>query len=251
MMWAPLLIFLTFTTLLSGAIAALPPLNLEKDTKDHHGNPVGADEKSYSSNLKLTEPTCMTSFTDDNLVWLVKKAYEDMLEKYPKDHPKEDSLAGAPGAMVVFAPGGENKIYLGSSVKGVLTCPEEYFVSKHIIDWFNKCGPHRTDGSCGEFNTLQGYFDGNPAPECRVPGDSRIVAWVNGRLAPPCSKDDYGKGCRDLLEHFALRAITSATEGINPTTGTEPVETLKWVGKNEKNTNEWVTVVKAKGKRKC
>ena len=250
-MWVPCLGFLTLTTLLSGAIAVVPCLNIEKDLKDHWGNDIKPRVRSYSSNLALTEPTCIASFTDDHLIWLAAKGYEDMLAKYRVDHPRENRV---PGAMALFAPEGERKIYLGSSVKGVVDSPQDFFVHEKLLEWFHRCGPHRTDGSCGEFSVLQSYFDTHRAPDCTIPPNSRIVAWVNGKLRPPCSDDANGVGCRKLVNDFQLKAIEPTTNGITKIgTGNHarypgtPPEGLQFVGRNDRNTREGAQEVMSRG----
>ena len=209
---------------------------------------MDAAVRSYSSNLALTDPTCMASFTDDHLIWLAAKGYEDMLAKYKVDYPNEDKV---PGAMVVFAPVGENKVYLGSSVRGVTAAPEKWFVHPVVISWFQSCEvPHRTCGSCGEFSVLQSYFDTHETPDCMPPPQSRIVAWVHGRLVAPCPDGAEGIGCETLVKDFKLTAIKPDTPGIKADKKGIAPDGFTFVGANDRNKKEWVTV-KKKGKRKC
>ena len=211
-MLVPFLRFLTLATLLS-RVAASICLGVERDTFNTQGDAIGKNNLvSYGSVLTLNNPSAQ-AVTDGNLVWLSKKGHEEMVSVWSDQYPGKDTQ-NAPYAMIVFAPGTGNKIFLGSSIKN-LKNPKQFYTQEVLKKFLEEC-EHRTGGKCGEFNAVQAFLDMG-GKDCAIPANSRMVAWLGGNVAPPCVADKEDQvGCRELLARLNIRDIAVGVQPSEP-----------------------------------
>ena len=211
-MLVPFLRFLTLATLLSQALAAEICLGVERDTVNNKGGTIGKNNLvSYGSVLTLSNPS-VQAVTDGNLVWLSKKGHAEMMAAYTAQFPAKNSV-NAPYAMIVFAPGSGNRIYLGSSIKNAKGA-EQFYTQEVLVQFLADC-EHRTRGKCGEFNTLQTFFD-IEGSTCSIPAGSRLVAWLGDKVGPPCAGEDGKVGCEDFLRKLNIRDIKVEVQPSEP-----------------------------------
>ena len=240
MMWAPFLRFLTLATLLSQVLATC--LGVTRDLFDNKGAAIPNDQTSlmsYSSMLALDTPTTVEGATDGNLIWLAKTGYDEMVNAYKIIETKKLKGFSAPSAMVVLAPGGTSTIFLGSSLRNIGGDKNGFYGDGTVGKYLKRCledkQEHKADGKCGEFNTLQEFFDRN-GPNKPLPPNSRIVAWVKTAqkegVTPPCWTDKPERsGCRELLADVGKGNIKAIEGGA-------PIEPTGWkyVSSNGRNT---------------
>lgn len=149
--------------------------------------------------------------------------------------PGTPDASGHPAAFVVFAPGDGKKIFLASSLKNVGGEQNLFWGAGTLTTYLQNCitqvGVHRADGKCGEFNTLQEFYDSN-TDGCAIPPGSRMVAWIKtpkqeaGSVRPPCEGPPNQRpgalprsGCKEMFDSIGkgnLRAIESG-EPTEPT----------------------------------
>ena len=224
-MLVPFLRFLTLATLLSQALAAEICLGVERDTVNNKGGTIGKNNLvSYGSVLTLSNPS-VQAVTDENLAWLSMKGHAEMVAAWTTQYEGRDPK-GAPTAMIVFAPGTGNKIFLGSSIKN-LKNPKQFYTREVLIQFLEDC-EHRTGGRCGEFNTVQAFLD-EGGSDCEIPANSRMVAWVAGKVAPACVADKEGQvGCKEFLAKLGIRDIQPGVQLSEPSDWT-------FVSSNQRN----------------
>jgi hypothetical protein len=210
--------FLTLVGLISEALAIIDCVGIELDI-----NPKFKGLESYSSVLALESQVTTRSVTDGELVYLAKKGYTEMVERYQTKHGSEAGIDPLPGAMIVLAPQDSTMIYFGSSIK--MHKGTDVYTKGKLKEYLDDC-IHRYNGGCGEFNVLQAFFDSNPEGS---PAGARVVAWVRrdkepnvkiASLSPPCLPKGGKTGCQELVAKFCLVAIDNANPDVPGWSGT-------------------------------
>ena len=118
-MWIPVFIYLTLAAQFSQVVANFICLGVACDLSNNKGEALHDNRNnpiSYSIILELTVPSETAGITDGELIWLAKKAHEEMMTAYgARLGPGKER--NAPAAMIAFAPGGSRNIFLGWSIK--------------------------------------------------------------------------------------------------------------------------------------
>lgn len=219
--------FLTLTTILSQVVAQSLHIGVTRDLKDKDKKlipPTG--RMSYSAAIQLETPVSTDHVTDDHLIWLARKGYEEMESEYKRGLGKPGGYTAKdtrqPIAMAVLAPAKGSEIFLASSVEGFTfnKMPfSDLYRALDLLKALEECGAtsHPTAGKCAEINVLDLFFSQQENNRERLKG-SKIVVWGKPtpdctfpRILPPCLR---GLGaCSKFLGKFSVTSITMEPTG--------------------------------------